>query len=447
MKKLTQTKLAPFYSKLPDGSMVHGLGTYRPPPVHTIDRSVHIVGTTIGDGVVLNINNEGSNTTTINPSDTSNLPSKRFGPPSKKRISDNTRNVANATNSHVSAINDEHRKKRKIKHVDDSTHVTDDANLRHNDVHDDVHDDAHDDVHDDVHDDEHDYVHDVADDDTDDDVDDDVHDDAHGGNVIKNVANRYNYTTHDIQSILSMWKLFMDKGLSRNKAIKRLRKEKSEWSGLSKKSIDRWIKKEQEGSKVAGKRGKKTVDEFLHMVLKKLRFRAVFKAVNDAKKRQVDKTEKIKSLVNAVYSYDIVEMAATKSKEVYLNGDADVDSKKIVKALKFSAHWVSDFLDRFSLHRKKITTTFDRNKIPSDEEIAVTMATIASLTQDVPLTNILSADETGINWDKSLRHQYVRDGEIPENTGDAKLRFTAMIHASAAGVTGPPCKSIPLTLF
>jgi hypothetical protein len=59
MKKLTQTQLAPFYSKLPDGSMVHGLGTYRPPPVHTTDRSVHHLfgnGTTIGDGVVLNIN-------------------------------------------------------------------------------------------------------------------------------------------------------------------------------------------------------------------------------------------------------------------------------------------------------------------------------------------------------------------------------------------------------
>ncbi len=32
MKKQTQSQLAPYWSKLADGSMVHGLGTYKPPP-------------------------------------------------------------------------------------------------------------------------------------------------------------------------------------------------------------------------------------------------------------------------------------------------------------------------------------------------------------------------------------------------------------------------------
>ena len=43
-------------------------------------------------------------------------------------------------------------------------------------------------------------------------------------------------------------------------------------------------------------------------------------------------------------------------------------------------------------------------------------------TQNVPLANIFSADETAINWDKSLRYQYVRSDETPEDNGDSKLR-------------------------
>ena len=33
MKKQTQSKLVSYWSKLPDGSRIHGLGTYKPPPV------------------------------------------------------------------------------------------------------------------------------------------------------------------------------------------------------------------------------------------------------------------------------------------------------------------------------------------------------------------------------------------------------------------------------
>ena len=97
MKKQTQSQLAPYWSKLADGSMVHGLGTYKPPPVHLTDNSVQLFGNQarIGEGVVININlGAGANfNSNSNASDTSNLPNKRFGPPSKKKVSDNTRNV------------------------------------------------------------------------------------------------------------------------------------------------------------------------------------------------------------------------------------------------------------------------------------------------------------------------------------------------------------------
>ena len=73
----------------------------------------------------------------MNANDASDLAAKRFGPPSKKKVSDNTRNVnvANATNSHVSAINDEYRKKRRRKHDDDvhDDDVHDDDDVHHHD--------------------------------------------------------------------------------------------------------------------------------------------------------------------------------------------------------------------------------------------------------------------------------------------------------------------------
>ena len=70
MKKQTQSKLAPFWSKLPYGSKIHGLGTYKPPPVVMTDNSTNY---SFGDSCVVNLGT-GNNV--------SNVAAKRFGPPS-----------------------------------------------------------------------------------------------------------------------------------------------------------------------------------------------------------------------------------------------------------------------------------------------------------------------------------------------------------------------------
>ena len=114
MKKQTQSKLVFYWSKLPDGSRIHGPGTYKPPPVTDYSNNYNFSNIRFAEGCVVNLGSGNAiDAIDMNANDASNLAATRFGPASKNKVSDNTRNVANATNSHVSAINDEHRKKRR----------------------------------------------------------------------------------------------------------------------------------------------------------------------------------------------------------------------------------------------------------------------------------------------------------------------------------------------
>ena len=107
MKKQTQLKLAPFFG-MADGRKIHGLGTFRPAPVVVNDNSTNY---TFGSSCVVNFANGNINT---NGSD--DLAARRIGPPSKQKVSKDTRRNALTNNMYVGAINDESRKKQGFRH-------------------------------------------------------------------------------------------------------------------------------------------------------------------------------------------------------------------------------------------------------------------------------------------------------------------------------------------
>jgi len=186
----------------------------------------------------------------------------------------------------------------------------------------------------------------------------------------------------------------------------------------------------------------KVDQEFRDLVETHLRIKIYTDMHNKIKRGDVYTEENCyEKIVSCVYSYEAVRFAAVKAKAAYkaLKGESS-NVYKDIENMQFSNHWITGFLEEKSLHKRLITTTRKAAKCQDEKEINRILDEISAMVKNgnYRLQCIISADETGINWDAAMLHQYVSKGEVPVDNGDDKKRFTAMIWVRADGITGPP---------
>lgn len=108
-----------------------------------------------------------------------------------------------------------------------------------------------------------------------------------------------------------------------------------------------------------------------------------------------------------------------------------------VSQLKFSVGWVTNFLARNNLSRRRITSV-DKTR-PSPEDCRARMAAIQHDLLGVELDAIINGDETAVFYGCNPHFQYtlnsVARGSAPES--NQKTRFTAFLFGSAAGTFYP----------
>ena len=153
-----------------------------------------------------------------------------------------------------------------------------------------------------------------------------------------------------------------------------------------------------------------------------------------------------KVLANVAYSWETVKMAAQLEQRVGIEWAQD----KTIQSLKFTNMWISGFLRRNNLRRIR-NTAMERPR-PSVEAVATRMREIQMAIKSGPvpgvlvgynLDEVINADETAFHYAQSPTHQLVPSGVSGIKRGrsskhtDEKLRFTAVIWATAAGTIGP----------
>ena len=146
-------------------------------------------------------------------------------------------------------------------------------------------------------------------------------------------------------------------------------------------------------------------------------------------------------LAYVAYSYDVIMLAGKLVQKwlVYQN-----DPK--VAILKFSPVWISDFIDRNTLHRRRVSTT--EKILPPISEVQAIMKDIAEAQADFELDETISADETATFYGLQPKSQYVPEGERRGSAPDSdeKVRYTTM-QAGVAGTAGAPNKGAMLPSF
>lgn len=139
--------------------------------------------------------------------------------------------------------------------------------------------------------------------------------------------------------------------------------------------------------------------------------------------------------VNVAYSRAIIVAAARRVQE-----EARFAGNRLVQSLDFSDGWVTGFLQRHDLHRRRISGV-ERMNYPTKEEVQKVLDDIRAffVSNDLTPDDIINADETGIFYGAQPLYQYVGAKEkraaAPES--DEKARFTAMVCASADGIVYP----------
>ena len=145
--------------------------------------------------------------------------------------------------------------------------------------------------------------------------------------------------------------------------------------------------------------------------------------------------DNIRIIVNVTYSYAIIGSAARSVQE-----RQQWVPHATVSTLQFTNKWVKAFLNRGGLTRRKITR--DDKDVPGDDEIAK----ILGVGQKLLLENrhdehtCYNFDETAYTWGLAPIHSYCpKDQQRATNIGitDTKVRITAVIAVSAAGLFAP----------
>ena len=131
--------------------------------------------------------------------------------------------------------------------------------------------------------------------------------------------------------------------------------------------------------------------------------------------------------------FNIVRAANLALKDPRFAGDEKL------KSLKFSIGWVTRFLSRHSMHRRRVTSV--HVAFPPEADVKERLAFIQQFMREHGLTaaDIINADETGIFFGAQPRYLYVA-AAVKRAAGaesDEKSRFTALLWGSADGTMGP----------
>ena len=190
------------------------------------------------------------------------------------------------------------------------------------------------------------------------------------------------------------------------------------------------------------RRGPKVCAEFREEVLKRVWIN-LCKDVSKPLKEAATDEDKQKIVLNVCYSYGAIRDAAALVVDRWFR--IQHENYDDVCNLEFSNHWVSDFLDEFGLHRSRVTATNKDPIRPDAKDVREYLSKIIMWINDnedkehFSAKCVINADETAIFWAKALTYIYRTAMEKRGvDGGDEKLRFTAMIWASAFGITGPP---------
>jgi len=255
---------------------------------------------------------------------------------------------------------------------------------------------------------------------------------------------RNQYTAEEKVDMIKLFDLYSKSGaISKEDAFEKVKdNNRAKYGHLNyQDTIPRWKNNQQNGIPLENKRGHKVDQEFRDLVETKLRLKVYTDMHNKILKGDVTNDNFYEQIVSCCYSYEVVRYAAIKAKIAYkdLKGENSAVYKSVQK-LEFSNNWIHAFLNEKSLHKRLITTTRKAAKCQDEVEINKILDAISAKIKEGKycLQCIISADETGINWDAALLHQYVSKGEVPLDSGDDKKRFTAMIWVRADGKTGPP---------
>jgi hypothetical protein len=225
---------------------------------------------------------------------------------------------------------------------------------------------------------------------------------------------------------------------------------------VNSKDIKRWYLQSKKDKKIRVRRGPKVNTTFEAMVWGEL----IIVIGDDAEKAKAGKAEAEKAdaekedkkadsdadddplkplftgfkiLVNTVYDYEIVKVAARKvqADEVWKD-----DSK--VQALQFSNKWVQAFLKRN--HFKRIKITAELKERPSEADIRLKM----QVGQDFYIKNHLgpsctwNMDETAFTYAIGPTHLFVPHNQRRgQQSANVKLRITAIITVNGNGFFAP----------
>jgi len=189
---------------------------------------------------------------------------------------------------------------------------------------------------------------------------------------------------------------------------------------LKRQYISRWRKK-----KCFNRRGRKVNFHFEEAILDALMDRTL------APDKDGNMQKHLVS-ANVMHSRDLIKKAAQKVQTLPEFCDLPAISK-----LRFSDGWITRFLNRNRLGRRRITGA--TKAFPPPSECQAFFKDLQRELVGVSLENIINADETGVNYGCNPRYQFVLKSPPRDLAPDLnkKARFTALLWGSAAGTLHP----------
>lgn len=178
-------------------------------------------------------------------------------------------------------------------------------------------------------------------------------------------------------------------------------------------------------------RGRKVNPDFERQVLNNLIFTVLRDVPGPTPMHPME--ERLEACANVAYSYTTIKEAGRLAK-------ASTNWPEAVARIQLSDKWVTGFLRRNTLRRRRITsltkTTLPLKDIQDHMRHIQEVITSGSFR----LEDIVNADETGIFFGARPKWQYVppetERATVPD--GREKERFTALMWGTAAGEMGPP---------
>ena len=184
---------------------------------------------------------------------------------------------------------------------------------------------------------------------------------------------------------------------------------------VDRRRLYKWRHKLMVPKRKAGRKG--TSEDFNYALLDELMFLGC----------ETEANGRVSVEANVAFSYAIIRHAA----ELLQAGRFKDDMA--VKGLKFSKPWIRTWSRNMRLRRRRVTTV--DKVLPAAAEVQEHMLGIQQCLIDFELDEIISADETGINYGILPVNQLVPDdarrGSAPES--DEKARITAMLWGTADG--------------